>query len=125
VHEFWSASYSCAQEQVGFTQVPAHGCRVALLRPVEEAPQWVGSTLHLVQGSAVAAWQATAEGVTMQLDAGRSLEGNVLLWLPQGHNPQLTVAENAVASLEVAGEELWRIDVQTGQEPARVVLEWE
>jgi alpha-galactosidase len=125
VHEFWNATYSCAQEQVGFAQVPAHGCRVVLLRPVEEAPQWVGSTLHLVQGTAVTAWQATEKGVTVQLEAGRSLEGSVLLWLPQVHDPQLTLAENAVASLEAAGEGLWRVVVQTGPEAARIVVEWQ
>ena len=93
------------------------------MRPVEETPQWVGSTLHIVQGSTVTEWQAT-EGVTLQLEAGRVLEGSILLWLPQVHDPQLAAAENAVARLEEAGEGLWRVHIQTGLEPARLVLEW-
>lgn len=124
VHEFWSKVYTRAAGQVHFAQVPAHGCRVALLRPVEETPQWIGSTLHLVQGTEVVEWQTMAEGIALTLGAGRALEGNILLWLPEKPAPRIAAAENIVSHLEEAGEGLWRVHAQTGPAPARLVLEW-
>lgn len=124
VHEFWSRAYARAQGLVRFAQVPPHGCRAALVRPVEAGPQWVGSTLHLVQGVEVAGWQAAPGRVCLDLGAGRALEGSVLLWLPAIPGPQIAVAENAVARLEEAGDGLWRAQVQTGADAARIVLEW-
>jgi alpha-galactosidase len=122
VHEFWNSEYRRIQGAVPFSQVEAHGCRVFMLRVVEQVPQWVGSSLHLVQGTEVQDWQSGPEGIALTLGAGRALEGSVLLWLPGIPHPQMAAPENVAAHLEEVGGGLWRIQLQTGPEPVRIVV---
>ncbi len=121
LHEFFSGAYRRLQGPVHFRRVEPHGCRVFLLRPVEECPQWVGSNLHLVQGQEVAAWKAGPARIAVTLDAGRSLHGYFLLWLPgRGEAPRATRPD---ARVEPAGEGLWRVQVRIDRPgPARVAL---
>ncbi len=113
VHEYWSREYRRVRGTVHFAQVESHGCRVFLLQPVREEPQWVGSTLYLLQGQEVTGWESSPQGITMTLDAGRTMEGSALLWLPKIKTPQLGSEGEIAARLEPAGEGLWRISLRT------------
>ncbi len=112
LHEFWSGEVRRVEGRVRFAGVPPHDCRVALLRPAEEeGPQWVGSTLHLLQGVEVRSWERTEEGLELTVDAGRALEGSLLLWWP-GREVQAVQVDGGMASVEAAGAGLWRVVLQ-------------
>jgi len=122
LHEFWSGEYRRVQDAVRFEGVESHGCRTFLLRPVEEGPQWAGSTLHLIQGQEVQSWEHGVESVTLTIDAGRALEGSVLLWLPQGPPGQVE-AHGGTACLRPIADSLWRLHLETDTpDPLRVAV---
>ena len=124
LHEFWSGEYRRAQGSVRFAGVEPHGCRVFLLRPVEARPQWVGSTLHVVQGQEVQAWRRDRGGLRLTLDAGRSLKGSLVLWLPGIDHPRISNLPAGVeASIEPVEQGLWRVRVRTdGAGPWRMAV---
>lgn len=123
LHEFWGEEYRRVQGTVHFAGVEPHGCRTFLLSPVEEQAQWVGSTLHLVQGTEVQDWCADTEGLSLTLGAGRALAGSVLLWLPQRPHPRVVDSTAGIETgLEAVSEGLWRLYVRSGPGAARVKI---
>lgn len=124
-HEFWTESYQQAQGVVHFTQVPPHDCRVVLLQPVKEGPQWAGSTLHLLQGPEVTAWRSDPGGVYLTLEAGRVLAGSVLLWLPEGE-PDGVRTDRGSARLDRVEQGLWRLYIEmeaSGEGDSKITIE--
>ncbi len=122
MHEFWTGEYRRVQSAAVFLQVEPHGCRAFLLRPIATGPQWVGSTLHVIQGTEVAGWRLGEAGLLLTLDAGRTLEGSILLWWP-GFLPRLAgLPDGSEVRLEEMGNGLWRLHLRTGPGPCRIVL---
>lgn len=122
LHEFWTGEYRQVQSVAVFLQVEPHGCRAFLLRPIETGPQWVGSTLHVIQGPEVAGWQVNKDGLRLTLDAGRALGGDVLLWWP-GFLPRVSAAPDGTEAhlAEIEGG-IWQLHVRTGPAPWTIEL---
>lgn len=121
-HEFWSGTYLRFQGILRLTLEP-HGCAVLLLRPVGEGPQWLGSTLHLLQGEEVREWTGDTSGVELTLDAGRALSGSILLALPYpSFRVQSTLGEG-VERLEAIEEGIWKFHLRSkGAEPMHLTI---
>jgi len=111
-HEFWSGAYRQIPGREPFVLQP-HDCAVFLLRPFEKRPQWLGSTLHLLQGEEVRDWTEEAAGVTLTLDAGRRLFGSILLGLPFSSFQVRCAPEGGMERLEPVAEGVWRIHLRT------------
>ncbi|MGB9722764.1 MAG: alpha-galactosidase [Chloroflexia bacterium] len=121
-HEFWSGSCFRLPGHARLV-LPPHGCAVFLWRPVEEGPQWLGSTLHLLQGEEVQGWESDATGVELTLDAGRALSGSIVLGLPNPSFRVRSMPEGGVERLEPVAEGVWRLYLQTkGTGPLRLTV---
>ncbi len=122
-HEFWSGSYFRSQDgEVRFVLEP-HGCAVFLLRPLEPSPQWLGSTLHLLQGEEVRNWASVSGGVELTLDAGRALSGSILLALSSSSIRVESIPEGGVERLEAVAEGVWRLYLRTKRtEPLHLTI---
>ncbi|MBN1485686.1 MAG: alpha-galactosidase [Chloroflexia bacterium] len=114
LHEFWSEHYRQVQGRVHFAGVPAHDCRLFLLRPIQKSPQWVGGNLHMLQGQTIQSWRTTPEEIELTLSAERSLQGYLLLWLPN-LAPRDLQAPGLNAHIETVQGELWRLFLRTEQ----------
>jgi alpha-galactosidase len=83
--DFWQGNYDRVQDPVlRFPEVPPHGVRLVSIRPVLEAPQWVGDTLHISQGLAVQNLGIESNQMIADLNLGRRARGTVWLALPVG-----------------------------------------
>jgi alpha-galactosidase len=112
LHEFWSGEYRLVQGWAVFPNVEPHGCRTFLLRVVDGGLQWVGSTLHIVQGEEVASWEQRPDGVHIALRDGRWWKGAFLLAVPEGAALELRPAAGARAELETVIPGIWRVRVE-------------
>jgi alpha-galactosidase len=117
LYEFWSQSYQQVQGRILLSEVEAHDCRTLLVRPIDKAPQWIGSTLHLIQGQPIETWQSSGKEVSLTLNMGPTLEGNILLWLPQGTFTDVE-RHGCAASLQVVGDGVWNLFIRV-DEPGR------
>ncbi len=122
-HEFWSGAYFCFRGGDMRVLLEPHGCVVFLLRPVEEGPQWLGSTLHLLQGEEVRDWASDVGGVELVLDAGRVLRGSIVLGLPSPSFRVQSKPGEGVERLEIVAEGVWRFHLRTkGVEPLCLII---
>jgi alpha-galactosidase len=111
LHEFWSRTYRRVRGTVRFANVEAHGCRAFLLHPVGENVQWVGSTLHLVQGREIERWNRGTDDVSVTLRTDRWVEGNLLFWFPRGR-PHKVECQAGTADLELVEQGVWQLHVR-------------
>lgn len=81
--DFWRG------QPVGFSEppwtfdVPAHGVRLFSLRRMDDStPVWLGDTLHVSQGLAVARWAPASGSLTATISPGHNVHGAVWLALP-------------------------------------------
>jgi hypothetical protein len=80
VFEVWSQKYLGVQQESMLLTIRSHGCALLGLRPVEEHPQVVGSTFHLLQGAmeiSSEVWDGNA--LLLRLRAVGKAEGEIFL----------------------------------------------
>ncbi len=123
MHEFWTGEYRQVHSAIHWPEVEAHGCRVFLIRPPAGGVQWLGSSLHLLQGPEVQSWAEEPDRLTLTLHAGRAMDGYILLAPPPGVTGPARV--DGATSSEQTGEGLWRIYLQaaTGA-PHQITIRW-
>jgi len=83
--DFWSGQTFClpAGQPLALADVPAHGVRLLALRPSQPGqPVYVGSDLHISQGSEVTTWQAGSHGLAMRIERPGKAQGEIVLALP-------------------------------------------
>lgn len=112
LHEFWRGEYRRVEDLAIFPGVEAHGCRCFLIRPVEGDLQWIGSTLHVLQGEEVACWEREAEGVHIALRGDRQWKGALLLATPAGKKPVLRRSAGGEAAVEAVAPDVWRVRLE-------------
>ncbi len=123
LHEFWTSEYRQVHSAVHWPGVEAHGCRVFLIQPLANGVQWLGSSLHLLQGAEVCAWDVGANQLTLSLCTGRAADGYILLAPPPGVTAPAQV-EGATSS-ERTKEGFWRIHVQTKTDATlQITIRW-
>jgi alpha-galactosidase len=81
--DFWRESYALVEDgTLVARRIQPHGVGLYALRPVGDAPAWIGDTLHISQGLAVAEWRAEGPQAEAVIDLGRRGSGKVWLSLP-------------------------------------------
>jgi alpha-galactosidase len=70
--DFWRGEYQRLESPHLSVGVPPHGAALMAVRPVTQAPGWVGDTLHVSQGLIVERWSVDGP----QLSAGLALSHN-------------------------------------------------
>lgn len=84
VVDFWDQRYLPLKvdDALPTFSLAPHGCILLGLRPIQEAPQLVGTTFHISQGGEITRWQVEEHSVLLDLQVGRLAEGEVWLTLP-------------------------------------------
>lgn len=80
MREFWSGEIALVQGEHRFEQVPPHGVRLFAVKPLGRAV-YLGSDLHISQGTELTEWQLKPTGLEFRLDLGRKTNGNCYLWM--------------------------------------------
>ncbi|MCL4560481.1 MAG: hypothetical protein M1281_07700 [Chloroflexi bacterium] len=82
---FWEGRCLRLPEGKAFTHlIPAHGIVLLAVRQHDPAsPAYLGSDLHISQGMEIAGWQASGDGLVVDLALPRSAAGTVDLYLPR------------------------------------------
>jgi len=121
--DFWRASYRRLEDPLlHLSAIPAHGIRLLAVRPVMEAPQWLGDTLHISQGLAVRSWHVADKHLVAQLDLGRRAEGRVWMALPSA--PEIVILDKRPVSWQQGAEGVYTFDLTLAGE-ARLEIIWE
>ncbi len=80
--EFWTGALQRVRDVLHAPAMPPHGVRLFALRPVRpDAPQYLGSDLHISQGMEVTTWEMDGRSLRFTLERPRA-DGAVFLALP-------------------------------------------
>ncbi len=84
LREFWSGLAGVTHRgRFPLGVLPAHGTALLALRPRQpDAPQYLGSDLHISQGLEVTSWQQTADELNFGVERPGGVYGRVYLHLP-------------------------------------------
>ena len=81
--DFWNEQYKLIHDRVLRSgSITAHGVKLIALREARDESCWVGDTLHISQGLCVKSWDHLGRTITMMIDCGRGVKGQVWLALP-------------------------------------------
>lgn len=87
--EFWTRRYYPPQQEALSLGIPAHGCRLLAVRPVQAAPQLVGSTFHLTQGGVElreVKWDPASGVLAVDLHPRGGQRGELTFSWPEGYH---------------------------------------
>ena len=85
LREFWTGAIGQmgADSPYTFNDIPAHGVRVAAVRPFDsQRASYLGSDLHLSQGMEVSEWQSGEHSLDLHFKLGHSSSGKIFFYLP-------------------------------------------
>lgn len=82
LYDFWSGRYLGRRRgTLAVRGIPAHGCRVLRLTPVQAGPTIVGTTIHVTQGLHEIERVSTIDGA-LAIELGPHTEGALACWFP-------------------------------------------
>jgi alpha-galactosidase len=123
VFEVWEREYLGIRQGSLLGELPAHGCRLLVLRPALGHPQLVGSSFHLLQGAVeLTAEEWDGETLRLSLRPVAKREGELFVWAPDGWGRPAVSGPEGIEVTEKPGG-LWsvRLDVERETE---VRLAW-
>lgn len=83
IGSFWDGQATIQTgEVIEVNDVPAHGTALLAVRPLEDGPQYAGSSLHISMGGEITAWEASSEKLAFTISLGRQATGTIWLKLP-------------------------------------------
>lgn len=85
VKEFWTGNVGEMTSSKSFSidRIASHGCAIlAVRRKMENAPNYLGSDLHISQGMEVAQWDVTYSAVTATIRLPRKTSGKIVVAIP-------------------------------------------
>ncbi len=83
--DFWSGQTFLlpAGQPLALPDVPAHGVRLLALRASQPGQAaYLGSDLHISQGSEVTGWQTSSQGLSLHIERPGNAQGEIVLSLP-------------------------------------------
>ncbi len=123
VFDFWNRTYRLhAGSALELGEVAPHGCRLLRVSPHDGAPRIIGSTLHITQGGEISEMKAEKGmlGFTVS-DLGRTVEGDVWLWIPADNVTAQVSGGSAV--LHKHDDGIWILGIKA-KGAISVNLEW-
>jgi alpha-galactosidase len=86
--EFWGEAYlGIISSEYTLLSIPAHGCRLISLQPVEKFPQIIASNFHITCGIVEIAksnYNPQSRELYFKIDIGRYASGKIFISLPEG-----------------------------------------
>ncbi|OGO66434.1 MAG: hypothetical protein A2030_06650 [Chloroflexi bacterium RBG_19FT_COMBO_50_10] len=123
VFDFWSKKHhSLASPEMGFTDVPAHGCKLLRICEMRSTPQLVGDTLHISQGAEIGSMRMEGDRLVVEtMEMGRRVEGE--LWLSLPHAPVSATCNGEQVDVEDKGEGIYKLPMKfTGRGKVEILL---
>ena len=108
MREFWSGEIAIIEDQHIFRKVPPHGVRLIALRQPSPV-SYLGSDLHLSQGTELKSWAVDNSKLEFTLDLGRVIEGNCYLWLPS--SPSQVLQDGIPVDYQAIDDNIFKIPV--------------
>jgi len=113
VFDVWSGQYLGKHRDAVTLSIPSHGCALLGLRAVEDVPQVVGSSFHLLQGAAEITgetWDGRALSIGLRPVA--KAEGDLFVAVPAG----MDEPHGHAADLSQVGDGVWRLRLRVDEE---------
>lgn len=115
ISDFWAKKIhkNTDLSSLGEFVVPAHGCALLAVRPVQRGEQYLGSDLHFSQGKEVAKWSSRRPATRFTLDAGRHTSGSIFLSLPRA--PKNITSSGDILNCTMLQQGVYELQVQLEQ----------
>lgn len=95
LYDFWSGRYLGRRRgTLAVRGIPAHGCRLYRLTPVEAGPTIVGTTFHVTQGLNEIERVSMVDGI-LTIELGPHAEGAIACWFPGDGDGKVVTVEVA------------------------------
>ena len=111
--EFWTGETGTMRTSAShlFENVAPHGCVLLAVRRLREnAAQYLGSDLHLSQGSELVGWEENNQRLELKLRLPRMAMGEVFLRLP--FEPAAWYVNDLLVSARKASAQVYRVPVE-------------
>ncbi len=102
--EFWRGASGVFDDGLfELGSLPAHGTALCAVRPLaDEAPQYLGSDLHVSQGLEVKGWEVLPRGLRFSIQRPGVVRGKIWIRLPR--QPEQVICNGTHVAYELTGE---------------------